>query len=364
MAEKAAGTAKAPQQMPRHVMPGLHGKKWLRPGPVAAKLALTNGTAEERRSCPAPAVPRLDAEEEMHRISAAGTSAAILNISCGETDEDTINQAWKRLVILLHPDKLCNLDGEAQEAGVWCLDLVNNARADMRQLSQQVFAGVPVRPAPDGNAKLLCSTSGERKYEMKWKLPDAQDPARPVQGYEVWGPKYFCDAGEPYEWVLLASLPALQAHFVLAEEAPTQQDVMWAGDRIRRATLPLQVHAVNGAGSSEALSFEMPWLSAFPWLNGTKTVLCSQCMQLTPCRSGWTRCQGCNLQVAKENQTITVRCPACQGEVMWSHKGSQFACTCCLKQFGGATAKNNSRMTSSDDSKPHGRGGANRRGGR
>eukprot|EP00913_Durusdinium_trenchii_P016762 g15755.t2 len=52
------------------------------------------------------------------------------------------------------------------------------------------------------------------------------------------------------------------------QEAPTQQDVMWAADRVLRPTLSLAVHSVNGKGQSEALNLELPWASAFPWLRG------------------------------------------------------------------------------------------------
>eukprot|EP00438_Fugacium_kawagutii_P019965 Skav200588 [mRNA] locus=scaffold1051:209878:220924:- [translate_table: standard] len=65
----------------------------------------------------------------------------------------------------------------------------------------------------------------------------------------------------------------------LHEEAPTQQDVMWACDRVLRPTLSLTVHAVNGKGQSEALCFELPWTSAFPWLRGVGSLICSRCFR-------------------------------------------------------------------------------------
>lgn len=58
----------------------------------------------------------------------------------------------------------------------------------------------------------------------------AQDPTRPVESYEVWGPRYFSEHSDPYDWVLLATVPALQSQFVIVEEAPTQQDSACVGD--------------------------------------------------------------------------------------------------------------------------------------
>jgi hypothetical protein len=285
-----------------------------------------------------PPKPKLNIEEEICRILTAETPFEVLGLAVGESNEDTINQAWKRLVLHLHPDKLQCLDAETRKAGSEALHSVRAAKDEMKQKCQEICAEVPVQPLPDGQARLLESVSGSRKYEIKWKLPESQDPNRPIQSYEVWGPKYFSAAGEPYDWVNMATLPALQSHFVLVEEAPTQQDVMWAADRVRRQTLPLCVNAVNGKGPSEALSFEMPWATTFPWLQGTGSVICPRCCQLSKRRGAYSKCGGCGFSIPAEN-SLVVRCPECQGEVLWSHGGSQLSCTCCFKKLGGVPAQ-------------------------
>jgi hypothetical protein len=252
------------------------------------------------------------------------------------------------LVLHLHPDKLHSLDEEMRAAGADALHAVHNAKEEMKRRSQEACAEVPQQPVPDGNAIVLSKGSGSRKVEVRWKIPESSDPQRPVEKYEVWGAKYFSEAGDPFDWVLLASLPPLQTHFVLVEEAPTQQDVMWAADRIRRKTLPLSVNAVNGKGPSEALTFEMNWAgtdarnAAFPWLQGGSSVICPQCCQVSVRKGAWSRCGGCGFYVPTEHALI-LRCPTCQGEVLWSHAASQLSCTCCFKKFGGAAASANAK---------------------
>lgn len=322
----------------------------MRPDPSASILALaassrsTSGghaAKKQRVACPSPmppAKPRLDVAAEIYRILASGSPEEALNLAIGESNEDAVSQAWKQLVLVLHPDKLQCLDEELRDAGADALHFVHNAKEELKRRSQEVCAEVPEQPLPDGRAHLLDGASGSRKYEIKWKLPESQDPKRPVEKYEVWGPKHFSEAGDSFDWVLLQTLPPLQGHFVLVEEAPTQQDVMWAGDRVRRETLPLSVHAVNGRGSSEALTFDLPWAAAFKWLQGTACVLCPRCCQLSQRRGAWSRCGGCNFSIPAEN-TIVVRCPECHGEVLWSHGGAQLSCTCCFKKLGGALAQ-------------------------
>jgi len=320
----------------------------VRPDPSAAILALaassrsadSRGKALKKQEVAraSSAKPKLDVSVEIKRILAAESAEDVLNVAAGESDENTVCRAWKQLVLLLHPDKLLSLDADAREAGANALQAVHSAKEEMKRRSQETSAEVPEQPVPDGSACLLNAASGSRKYEIKWKLPDAQDQKRPVEKYEVWGAKYLSEAGDPYDWVLLATLPPLQAHFVLVEEAPTQQDVMWAGDRIRRETLPLTVHAVNGKGSSEALTFEMPWATAFPWLQGASSVLCPRCCQLSQRRGAYSKCGGCGFSVPTEN-TLVVRCPDCSGEVLWSHRGSELSCTCCFKKLGGPGAQ-------------------------
>lgn len=301
------------------------------------KAAKKSSQASVATSAP-PAKPKLDVSAEIQRILAVEGPEQVLNIGQGENDEDVVSQAWKRLVLLLHPDKLQCLDEKSREAGADALHIVHNAKEEMKRRSQESCAEVPLQPIPDGSACLLDGGSGSRKYEVKWKIPETVDPQRPVEKYEVWGAKYFSQAGDSFDWVLLATLPALQTHFVLVEEAPTQQDVMWAADRVRRQTLPLSVQAVNGKGSSEALTFEMPWARSFPWLQGTQSVVCPRCCQLSQRRGAYSKCGGCGFSVPAENALI-LRCPDCQGEVLWSHAGSQLSCTCCLKKLGGASAQ-------------------------
>lgn len=331
----------------------IHGlQRGAHPSPAAGILALRagsrsasccrNAARKQETSRPTrqalPAKPKLDVAAEIQRLQAAASPEDILNIPQGEMDDDVVSQAWKQLVLLLHPDKLQCMDAEAREAGAQALHVVHDAKEEMKRRLQQACAEVPLQPLPDGKARLLESASGSRKYEVKWKISESMDPQRPVEKYEVWGPKYFSEAGDSFDWVLLATLPSLQTHFVLVEEAPTQQDVMWAADRVRRQTLPLQVYAANGKGASEALTFDMPWATIFPWLQGTSSVLCPRCCQLSQRRGAWSKCGGCNFSIPTENG-ITVRCPECQGEVLWSHGGSQLSCTCCLKKFGGAAAQ-------------------------
>merc|ERR1712048_1340324 len=131
---------------------------------------------------------------------------------------------------------------------------------------QEFCAEVPVEPEPAGPPHCIEAASGSRKYKISWQLPVTQDPHRPVEKYEIWGHRYFSEAGDPFDPILLASLPPLQGHFILVEEAPTQQDVMWAADRVLRPTLPISVHAANGKGASQPLTFELPWANTFPWL--------------------------------------------------------------------------------------------------
>jgi len=312
------------------------------PAPDAKKTKTDAGGEEETEpACATPpplAKPSVDVAAEIQRVLAAESPEAVLNLAQGESDEGVVSQEWKRLVLLLHPDKLQNVDAETREAGAQALHLVHNAKEEMKLLSQEVCAEVPVQPLADGRARLLEKDSGSRKYEINWKIPDCQDPKRPVEKYEIWGPKYFSDAGDAFDWVLLAALPPLQQHFVIVEESPTQQDVMWAGDRIRRETLPLSVHAVNGKGSSEALTFEMPWSTVFPWLQGMASVLCPRCCQLTQRKGAYSSCGGCTFRIPAEN-TIVVRCPDCQGEVRWLKGGAQLSCCCCFKVLGGAFAQ-------------------------
>lgn len=279
-----------------------------------------------------PPRSKLDASTEITRILGAESPEAVLRLSPEEGRcEEVYTAAWKRLVLLLHPDKLQNLDAEVRAAGVDALNFVHEAKDELRRRAQEVSAEVPAEPKAAGPPKCSCGEPGKRKYEFSWRVPEHSDAQRPVEKYEVWGPRVFSDAGEPFDWVLLATLPPLQTHFVLVEEAPTQQDVMWAGDRSLRPTLPITVHAVNGKGSSEALGFELPWASYFTWLRGHTSVLCPCCLQVSAQRGRWTKCSTCGFGMGDESQ-LSLRCGECQGQVLWA-RDNTLSCSSCFRKF-------------------------------
>lgn len=331
-------------------------QKRRRPDPAAMVLAINaallrrRGAAvqpkmvaplEKNKECDEeshPVKPKLGVTQEIKRILAAQSPEEVLNLVGSDCSEGNVSVAWKKLVLILHPDKLQRLDEETCEAGAQALHFVHEAKEEMRRRTQEAGAEVPEQPQAASAPRCLEGVSGSRKIEIRWKTPESQDPKRPVEKYEIWGPRYFSEAGEPYDWTMLASLPPLQSHFVLVEEAPTQQDVMWAADRVLRPTLPLTLHAVNGKGPSEALTFEMTWASEYPWLQGDPSVLCPRCCQLSHRRGAFSRCGGCGFNIPAEN-ALVIRCPECQGEVLWSQRGSQLACSCCFKKFGGASAQ-------------------------
>ncbi|CAJ1345455.1 unnamed protein product [Effrenium voratum] len=273
-----------------------------------------------------------DASFEIQRILGAASAEEKLQIS-GEATEEAISKVWKKLVLLLHPDKLQSLDDDTKAKGAEALHEVHAAKEELRQRAQQACAQVPVPPTRGSAPRCLNATPGARKYEISWMLPEVQDPKAPIEKYEVWGPRYCSEPGETFDWVLLATLPPLQSQFIIVEEAPTQQDVMWAADRVLRPTMSLAVYAVNGKGPSEALSLELPWASAFPWLRGVGSLLCGKCFKLTPrgARQAWTACAGCGVGLAAE-LAIVVRCTGCGGEVLWQHNA--LSCTSCRKSFG------------------------------
>eukprot|EP00933_Yihiella_yeosuensis_P040044 TRINITY_DN34264_c0_g1_i1.p1 TRINITY_DN34264_c0_g1~~TRINITY_DN34264_c0_g1_i1.p1 ORF type:complete len:477 (+),score=96.44 TRINITY_DN34264_c0_g1_i1:117-1547(+) len=302
----------------------------LRPG-KQRKSETRKKTFEETKPSK-PAAANIDVSLEIDRILSAESPEDALGVSSGAS-EDAVAKAWKRLCLLLHPDKLQCLSEELRATGADALHTVNCAKDELRQKAQEICAQVPAPPSKNGIPRLLNNSAGSRKYEISWLLPQTQDPAAPIERYEVWGPKYFSEPGEPFDWVLLATLPPLQSQFVIVEEAPTQQDVMWAADRVLRPTMPLAVHAVNGKGSSEALTFECPWAKAFPWLQGVGSILCNQCFRLTPrhSRQGFQVCIGCSAEL-KAELAVVVRCPECGGEVLWQQ--NSLSCTCCKKPFG------------------------------
>lgn len=272
---------------------------------------------------------RRDVASEIRRILAATSPEEKLQVAANAAEEEIL-QAWKKLVLLLHPDKLQRLDEESKKDGADALHEVHEAKDEMRRRQQEACAQVPVQPKAGSTPRCLDATPGARKYEISWTLPDVQDPSAPVEKYEVWGPRHCTELGETHDWVLLATLPPLQSQFIIVEEAPTQQDVMWAADRVLRQTMSLTVHAVNGKGSSEALAFELPWAAAFPWLGGMGSLVCNQCFRLTPRggRNGWTSCAGCGAGLSAE-LAIVIRCTTCGGEVLWQRNA--LSCTCCRR---------------------------------
>lgn len=299
-----------------------------RPDAFSPSAPAASSTSKEST----PARPPVDLNQEIERVFAAQSPEEVLGMESGELcEEEAVARAWKRLMLLLHPDKLRGLEDSRQEAGAEALNRVHQAKDELRQRQQQTCADLPAAPDAAAEPHLAEGRQGSRKYEMSWVLPQSQDPRCPVERYEIWGPRYFSEAGDPYDWVMLASLPPLQSHFVLVEEAPTQQDVMWAADRVLRPTLPISVHAANGKGPSEALTFELPWATVFPWLRGIQSVLCPGCLQLMPRHGGpWSKCSSCGFGVPVES-TIVIRCPECHGEVLWNN--GVLGCSCCLKRF-------------------------------
>jgi len=317
-------------QLALHAMASSKARKVPQPPPPPARPAQAKTpTPPAMPPSKAPAA-KLDARAEIDRIRSAQEPDELLGLARGESNENEIAKAWKRLVLLLHPDKLQRLDAEAREAGAEALLRVHSAKEELKRRSQVACAQEPDVPTAAGMPKCLEQGRGRRKYELKWSIPETQDPARPVEKYEVWGPRYFSENGDPYEWTLLATLPPLQNHFIIVEEAPTQQDVMWAADRIHRPCLPIAVHAANGKGSSEALTFELPWASLFPWLRGCQSVLCAGCFRLQRQQGPWTQCDGCGGSMSDETR-IVLRCTDCQGNVLWNPTGLN--CTCCLRRF-------------------------------
>jgi len=311
-----------------HTVTRRRGESVRRPDTSSPSAPAASSTSKEST----PARPPIDLNQEIERVLAAHSPEEVFGLEASELcEEEAVARAWKRLMLLLHPDKLQGLDDGRREAGAEALNRVHEAKEELRRQQQQTCAELPATPIAAGEPHLAESRQGLRKYEISWVLPQSQDPRCPVEKYEIWGPRYFSEAGDPYDWVLLATLPPLQSHFVLVEEAPTQQDVMWAADRVLRPTLPITVHAANGKGPSEALAFELPWATVFPWLRGTQSLLCPGCLQLMPRHGGpWSKCSSCGFGVPVES-AIVIRCPECQGEVLWNN--GVLSCSCCLKRF-------------------------------
>jgi len=300
------------------------------PTPTRRK-APTKCEAEEASSSSSSKSIHQTAKDEIHRILQSQEPDELLGVRPNSDDEE-LSKAWKRLVLLLHPDKLQSLGKDLREQGAEALFRVHEAKEELRRRAQEARAEVPLAPKQAGAPRCSNGALGSRKYEISWRIPEKQDPLKPVEKYEIWGPRYFSEAGDPFDFVLLATLPPLQSHFVIVEEAPTQQDVMWAADRVRRPTLPISVHAVNGIGASEALTLDLPWATAFPWLQGSASVICQRCLKVMPCQGAWTQCDACGFGVHQES-TFVVRCPDCHGEGLWTQNDT-LQCSGCMRKFG------------------------------
>ncbi|CAJ1393338.1 unnamed protein product, partial [Effrenium voratum] len=102
----------------------------------------------------------------------------------GEATEEAILKVWKKLVLLLHPDKLQSLDDDTKAKGAEALHEVHAAKEELRQRAQQACAQVPVPPTRGSAPRCLNATPGARKYEISWMLPEVQDPKAPIEKYE------------------------------------------------------------------------------------------------------------------------------------------------------------------------------------
>lgn len=349
--EEAAQAHATPRPSPRHCPRSPLLKAMDAPRSIKSRsskrlllmqLALLPSTGARLKAKPTPPrsppqVPkrplsrRSDVSSEIERILSATSPEDKLQVA--DATEEAILQAWKKLVLLLHPDKLQSLDSSTRSRGAEALHEVHAAKEELRRRAQEACAEVPAQPMRGSAPRCLDATPGTRKYEISWVLPEVQDPKAPVEKYEVWGPRYCSEHGETFDWVLLATLPVLQCQFIIVEEAPTQQDVMWAADRVLRPTLSLAVHSVNGKGQSEALNLELPWASAFPWLRGVGSLICNKCFRLNQrgSRHSWAACTGCGAGLGAE-LAVVIRCTECGGEVLW--QSQTLSCTCCRRSFG------------------------------
>eukprot|EP00403_Amphidinium_massartii_P045572 CAMPEP_0178467886 /NCGR_PEP_ID=MMETSP0689_2-20121128/52640_1 /TAXON_ID=160604 /ORGANISM="Amphidinium massartii, Strain CS-259" /LENGTH=512 /DNA_ID=CAMNT_0020094935 /DNA_START=203 /DNA_END=1742 /DNA_ORIENTATION=- len=235
--------------------------------------------SEGSRTVTAEQKSRMDPRQEIDRILRAEGPEEVLGVPPGAAEEEVLAR-WKRLVLLLHPDKLALvLDAKGMEDGAEALQRVHDAKAYVREAGQRVRCTVPAPPEFVA-LRPLSVIQGARKYEVQWRTPDEKDPGRPIESFEVWAPRYYTEAGEPVDWLNIVKLPISQNHFVMVEETPAQAEVMAAADRVLRPTLTLAVHACNGAGASEGCLFELPWATAFPWLRGARSVICQKCLRL------------------------------------------------------------------------------------
>lgn len=279
-----------------------------------------------------------DVEAIISRILAAESPESVLGID-NATDEVEVLRAWKALVLHLHPDKVASLSEWVRTEAANALQMVHEAKEEIKRKQQETTAEVPDMPQPEttgGRFRLNCAKVGERKFELRWKPHTNTDPLKPVERYEIWGPRIFSEAGEPFEWILLATCPPLQNSFVFVEEAPTQQDVMWAADKVRVPYLPINVYSCNGKGSSEPCTYELPWGEKFAWLKGVQSLLCSSCNTVNV---AWDDCVQCTNCGGSASIPIILRCPECHGEALWDDNGTTLSFRCCGKVAAQAQHK-------------------------
>lgn len=275
--------------------------------------------------------PKVDLMAEVRRILAAASPAEVLGIA-EDADDASLNKAWKKIAFHLHPDKLSSYSEDDRRSAADAFVSLHKAKEEFRE-SAQKSGQVEVPDTPTSDTKPTCTRNvpGQRRWECRWDVPELREKEKPIEKYEVYGPRIFSHEGEPMEWALLATLPRLESVFIFVEESPAQQEVMWAADRIRAPAVPLTVYAVNGRGRSEALYIQLPWANKFPWLTqGFPCMVCKQCCAILPRRSNdKTQCGSCAAWVSPSAAAIQVRCTKCSGEALWDNAGTRLDCRLC-----------------------------------
>jgi len=304
-----------------------------------AEIAQDSRPGREEEPSPAARLGAAAIREEVLRISRAETPEEVLGIP-KDSNDASVNKAWKRLVFSLHPDKLSERNEVDKTAALEALHSVRRAREELRRLSQASgLVSAPEKPTAVGKPVCTRNQPGQRRYECRWEVPATADVTRPIEKYEVYGPRVFLHTGEPVEWVLLATLPRLEGCFVFVEESPTQQEVMWAGDRMRVPSVPLTVYSVNGRGRSEPEYMHLPWLNKFPWLQGLLSMICRQCCVLQPqpdAKTEKVQCSACKTLLSPLTAEVLIRCPKCHGEALWDTAARRLDCRLCGRHVADA----------------------------
>eukprot|EP00927_Polykrikos_kofoidii_P009280 TRINITY_DN13866_c0_g1_i1.p1 TRINITY_DN13866_c0_g1~~TRINITY_DN13866_c0_g1_i1.p1 ORF type:complete len:638 (-),score=115.85 TRINITY_DN13866_c0_g1_i1:398-2311(-) len=278
------------------------------------------------------------AMDEVRRIVKASTPAQVLGIP-EDADDVVVQKAWKRLALLLHPDRFGTCAGHSEidvAQAAEALHMVRIAKEKWKETAQAAGL-VEVPDTPEALGRPVCTKMqpGQRRFECKWVVPERVDHTRPVENYEVFGPRIFAHTGEPMEWVLLATLPRLEGCFMFVEDSPSQQEVMWAGDRMRVPSLPLAIYGCNGRGRSDPpLYIHLPWQAKFPWLQGLQSILCRHCCVLqartaTGKSAEKLQCVACAAWLSPEKAAVVVRCPKCHGETLWEGSAGRLDCRVC-----------------------------------